>query len=329
MRKRLSLSAALLTAALTLALGTTALAAPAAQEGPSDPPAGQEETAGPRWHREIDGKHIAYSGDIETPVSYSAPPAYRPTWTPEGWSLVEISNHPRNYTAKWMYQGNDGERLSFYCAYPSGASFGLSMRSEEAAENRRILIIQGCPADYYEDEDGYYSLLTWENDDGVLFWLLGTNLTQDEITRVAESTALCTDSVDLCSLSWFPGGYWLMDLYQLAGVSLEHWVRDGIALTWMYSASPIGLPSRDGADVRVGPLDGTFWEAEEPCEPYTPVDKTVGGASITSISIPADREMNTLAWEDPDAGIYFRLQSILPQEAMIRMAKSVQRLPRE
>ena len=34
--------------------------------------------------------------------------------------------------------------------------------------------------------------------------------------------------------------------------------------------------------------------------------------------------MNTLAWQDPDTGLYFRLQSILDRNTMLRIAERVE-----
>ena len=33
--------------------------------------------------------------------------------------------------------------------------------------------------------------------------------------------------------------------------------------------------------------------------------------------------MNTLAWQDPDTGLYFRLQSILDKDIMLHIAEQV------
>ena len=48
------------------------------------------------------------------------------------------------------------------------------------------------------------------------------------------------------------------------------------------------------------------------------------GVSAASITIPAQKELGTLLWQDEASGLYCRLQSILDQETLLRMAESVQ-----
>lgn len=48
------------------------------------------------------------------------------------------------------------------------------------------------------------------------------------------------------------------------------------------------------------------------------------GISAASFTIPAQKELGTLLWQDEASGLYCRLQSILAQETLLRMAESVQ-----
>lgn len=48
------------------------------------------------------------------------------------------------------------------------------------------------------------------------------------------------------------------------------------------------------------------------------------GISAASFTIPAQKELGTLLWQDEASGLYCRLQSILDQETLLRMAESVQ-----
>lgn len=40
-------------------------------------------------------------------------------------------------------------------------------------------------------------------------------------------------------------------------------------------------------------------------------------------TIPGTKHVNALAWQDPDTGVSFRLQSILDQKTMVRMAENI------
>lgn len=270
-----------------------------------------------RWQREIDGTDVTYVCGEEGHI-YQTPPVYRPVWVASGWNLSEIRHDTRNYTATWVYQNGSSE-ISFKCANPSTASFGRFMSSEDAVKNCKTLTIQGCQADYYQD--GKHSILAWENADGLLFYLSGTNVTQEQMVQVAESVALCAAEVDSYNLGWLPQGYSLMEHYAMLDTSQEYWVKDGIALSWSYSASPLGLPDGEGTTVLVNGTEARFWTAEEPyTEAELKEEKEYSGSGYT---IPGMKHTNTLAWQDPDTGVYLRLQSIQDQDTMVRMAENV------
>ena len=57
-------------------------------------------------------------------------------------------------------------------------------------------------------------------------------------------------------------------------------------------------------------------------EPVTGSDLG-NGVSAASFTIPAQKELGTLLWQDEASGLYCRLQSILAQETLLRMAESV------
>lgn len=282
-------------------------------------PASKPTTTMQRWHREIDGAHVTYVCGEEN-NTYQTPPAWRPAWTASGWNLSEIRHDTRNYTAKWVYQNGSSE-ISFTCAYPSTASFGRFMSSEDVVKNRKTLTIQDCQADYYQD--GTHSILAWENADGLLFYLSGTNVTQAQMVQAAESVALCTTEVDAYNLGWLPQGYSLKEHYAMLDTAQEYWVKDGIALSWTYSAAPLGLPDGESETVRVNGTVAQFWAAEEPyteTELEADQEASDGGLYYT---IPGTKYVNTLAWQDPNTGVYFRLQSIQNQDTMVRIAESM------
>ncbi len=275
---------------------------------------GKQPTSDGKWQLEIDGKKILYFCDEEN-HTYSAPLTYRPAWTKDSVGLKSIRHDTRNYTTTWEYVGDRGT-IMLQCAYPSTAGFARQMDSEDAIKNRQTLTVQGNTADYYQDGD--HSLLVWENADGILFFMRGTDVSRELLTEVAESVKPCSESVEKYSLEWMPKNYSLMNHYEIADAVQEYWVREGVALSWMYSANQLQVPAWNSSTVKINGVEGRYWAAKEP---YSSDAGSTGGA--TMISIPGEADMNTLAWQDPDTGVYFRLQSILDKDTMLRIAESV------
>ena len=277
-----------------------------------------------RWQREVEGKTISYVCGEEN-NTYEEPPVWRPEWADNGWSLVKLHHDTRNYTASWTYQNGEQE-VTFKCANPSTAGFGRQMSSEAVVSNGQKLVIQGEAADYYQD--GKHSLLAWENADGILNFLTGKNVSQDLLVKIAESVDECRVRVPEQNLGWLPKGYALMEHYSVADTVMEYWVREGVALSWTYSAEPLGLPEGESSAVEVNGFEAEYWEAEEPYshkENQISENETIVGAvdGVTSITIPSPKNMNTLAWTDSETGIYYRLQSVMERETMIRVAESI------
>ena len=277
-----------------------------------------------RWQREVEGKTISYVCGEEN-NTYEEPPVWRPEWADNGWSLVKLHHDTRNYTASWTYQNGEQE-VTFKCANPSTAGFGRQMSSEAVVSNGQKLVIQGEAADYYQD--GKHSLLAWENADGILNFLTGKNVSQDLLVKIAESVDECRVRVPEQNLGWLPKGYALMEHYSVADTVMEYWVREGVALSWTYSAEPLGLPEGESSAVEVNGFEAEYWEAEESYahnESEISVNGTSVGAvdGVTSITIPSPKNMNTLAWTDSETGIYYRLQSVMERETMIRVAESI------
>lgn len=283
-----------------------------------------------RWQREIEGKTVSYICGEENNI-YDAPPTWRPVFVETGWGLVELRHDTRNYTASWTYENGEQE-ITFKCAAPSTASFGRQMSSIDVAANGQKVEVLGESADYYDD--GKTKLLAWENKDGILFFVTGRNVEKETLIDAAKSVKNCTATVPTQSLGWLPSGYSMMDHYEIADTVMEYWVRDNVAMSWTYSAEPLGLPAGDGVEVEVGDTMATYWDAELPFEDRggtTTVNgeeveggtALVGGVTVTSVTVPGSKRMNTLMWTDSDTGTYFKLQSILDMDTMIRIAENV------
>lgn len=87
------------------------------------------------------------------------------------------------------------------------------------------------------------------------------------------------------------------------------------------------MPDEEGKAVRVNGTKAQFWEAEEP---YTEAELKAGKESSNGglyHTIPGTKYVNTLAWQDPDTWVYFRLQSIQDQDMMVHIAENVKHLP--
>ena len=267
-----------------------------------------------RWQKEVDGRKITYLCEEEG-HSYSAPPAFQLTWDKDGWGLTSVSHDARNYKSTWEYRGSDGDFI-LNCAYPSSGGFSREMNNADAVENGQTLVIQGNAADYYDD--GENKLLVWENPDGVLFYMLGSDMSKELMVEAAESIEPCSETVENYSLGWKPSGYSMMESYQIADSSEEFWVKDGVAFSWMYSRSPLRVPDWSSITVEINGAEGSYWEAQEPY-----VNNSEPSNGFTTYHVPGESRMNTLAWQDPETGVYFRLQSILNKDTMLRMAESV------
>lgn len=295
---------------------------------------GQQPTAqtaqGSRWQREVEGRKVMYYCGEEG-HSYDAPPSWRPGMLPEGWSLAQIRHDTRNDTARWDYEGPEG-KISFNCAYPSTAGLARQMNSEDAVKNCQKLTVQGYGADYYQD--GEQSLLVWEDSDGVLFFMRGTDVSRELLTEMAEGMKLCTADVDDYTMGWLPKGYTRLDHYSIADTGYETWLKDGAGMTWLYSASPVAVPDGTPEAVTVGGTKAQFWAASEPYEdegamtvngkPVEGHSASAGGASVISGTVPGvhSKDVNTLVWTEN--GVNFRLQSVLDQATMIRIAENIE-----
>ena len=282
-------------------------------------------SGGRRWQKEIDGKKVTYFCEEEG-HTYAEPLTYRLTWptASEGWGLTEISHDKRNYTTSWEYRGPEGT-LTLQCANPSTAGFARQMNSADAIENCQTITVDGYSAEYYQDGD--FGLLVWENPEGILFYLSGRDVPGDMLREAAESIERCTEETDVYALGWVPQGYTLLDRYVITDTLQEHWVRDGVALSWMVSGSELSLPDWESSAVDIRDAEGRFWEAKDlhsSEDDGEAPDTGDTGVTITTAVIPGEQGMNTLAWQDPETGIYFRLQSVLDRDTMLRMAEWIE-----
>ncbi len=285
------------------------------------------------WQRDVDGTSVTYESE-ETAASYTAPPAWYPTWLPEGWGLEGAEG--RSSRADYRFAGGDEERVTFWCAYPDGGSFGFSVREEETVQNCSQVSVQGYLADFYEEDEKTY--LIWEGPNGILFWLSGTGISAEDLTKMAESVQPAAGRLPEYELSWMPEGYTKYERTSSSPAVQETWVGTDTSLTLLYASDPVKLPDSTPEAVKVNGVDAEYWEAEELYESdggsmtvngekIEGTQTEIGGMTISVGTIigPASAHANTLAWKDPETGLYFRIHGTVDKETMIHIAEQVKK----
>ena len=287
------------------------------------------------WQKSTDGRYLKYSSrdwDDSNSVNNKSMPLWQPSWIPENLSLVEVWHSTKKNIVRRVYEGQD-TRISYSCSASDAGSFIYGMQSKEAVETCQNVSIQGNTADYYVDADN--KVLVWENSEGMLFKIVAKNLSEEALFRFAESCVLAVTEVDDCALGWLPSGYTFFDSYATPGTVNERWVKNGVALTWIYSAYPLGEVGESAEKININGEEAWYCEAELPFEDdagsisvggdVVDGDSTVvGNTSVSGVTIPGAKRMNSLVWMDVETGTYFKLQSILDKEIMIRIAENAQ-----
>ncbi len=270
---------------------------------------------GKRWLKTVDSDSLLYFCEEEG-HTYDAPLTYRLTWEEEGWGINDISYDPRYYTTDWRYQGPDG-KLTLSCGNPSTAGFGRQIDQEGTIENCQAVTVQGYDADYYQDGD--HTLLIWENDDGILFFLSGQDVSRDTMMRAAESVALAPADTVRYTPEWLPSGFSLLERYEIGDTAQTYWVEDGYGLAFTCSGGELAVQDWESETVEINGAVGYFWAAQE-----EPIDNGTSGSSASAV-LPGvgSTTTNMLAWQDPDTGMYFRLQGRPDQDTLIRIAESI------
>lgn len=281
-----------------------------------------------KWERTEEGRSVTYTSQGDD-REYDAPPAWRPTWTGDGWYLTQLYTSASG--AKWTYMNPERDYIDFSCAYPTGASYGVEFLTADAIKNRQSVAIFGCQADYYTD--GERQLLAWEDADGLLFQVSGLRCEKSELMAAAESIQRRSQTPKTLKLGWKPDNTSLFLAYAAADTVEELWSRNNIAITFTYSVSPIAAPAGTARSVSVNGAKASFYPAQEAYRGSSGTTTVNGvpvtgsdlgnGVSADTFTIPAQKELGTLLWRDEASGLYCRVQSILDQETLLRMAESV------
>lgn len=303
--------------ACTLALGALMAASPTVR------------AAVLNWLRELGGGHVAYTSTSDrTAWDYDEPPAWRPTWLPEGWNLEYLSPN------SWSYQEENGSGSLTYACYTSDAArLTTNVDGETDAESIRSTIqVRGCSADYYQSER--YRVLVWEDRNGYLFMLRGSALGEADFLKIAESISFYEGPDTAYGMGWVPPEYEPMYRDEVIGAAEETWTYNQTTLTWRYITNPIcpfATPDGEPEEVTVNGLTGWYWDGEEPedsgdsttvnGEPVSGSTVMMGGVSITVSTSTA--QANTLVWTDPETNTAFLLEGVLDRYDLLRMAESI------
>lgn len=329
-----SILAGLTTAALTLSLCTTALAAPtgkkAADETGKTASQVSKTVPGRTWQREYLEGYLYYTGPAPAKMPEGEqPPAFRPSWLPEGYALSSASTggvpQKGEVKADWSYE-NGGDRLNFSCFLrPTGslgAAAGAAVSGDSILHKTKV---QGCDADFYQGvpSHGYLTNdLVWENKQGNLFWLSGS-LDQAAMEKIAESVAeVKSEPLPEYALTVLPAGASLFSRDALPEVVKEQWSVEGAGgFTWTYSSLPLHAGGTGTAEtVKVNGSEGRFWQ--EKTQVLTVVTKTEDSETTSTLG---GSTFNALLWTDPETKINFLLQGHLDRDVLIFMAEHITR----
>lgn len=288
------------------------------------------------WLREISGGHIAYTSTSDRDArDYGEPPAWRPTWLPEGWSLDDLAlMGPENGSATWTYRGESDYSLTFHCWWPQRLHAGVSYGEDvDAAALWSQATVWGKPADFYShEEDGdRMCYLFWESEDGMLF-RLGGDLDREVMERIADSvTEIGGETLPEYRLGWTPEDCVRSRRNALRDVTVERWnSTDGTILGvfhWMYAAETAGSlakPEGTAEAVRIGDVIGCYWGPPAPDAGGSGIKIQISGSSGTqTMTIADEAQKGTVLWTDPETGITFRISGDLEKDDLLRMAESV------
>lgn len=299
--------------------------APVSQAAPTAKSAGL-------WKAAVEeGGLLSYICDAEKAekVEHDTLPLYRPTDLPEGWKLEEIRGIGGGSSTNWRFETGGG-RASFQCSYPGRARFsdGGFADLETVMKNKQQITVQGYGADFYTEktEYGTRSLLAWENSDGILFHLTGTDISREDLLRAAEGIQPYSGQEASWKMTWLPEGSKPFEESHIGDTRQEVHLVQGTNVTLLVSSLPLAAAGEGpGEVVKVNGREARFWAAREPFEPREMKTQEGNGVTITSgvVSGYGAADMNTLLWSDPDTGMNFRLFSGLGKDILLRIAENV------
>ena len=129
--------------------------------------------------------------------------AYRPTWVPEGYQVLDECHNSPGHT-HITFENADGNQMDFICMTEGGVLQIIPDKGDEVKETQ----VSGLPADLYLSANS--SALIWNSEDGaLLFWICGMGFSEDALLRMAESVCLTLPRQPPHRPSWHPEAFYL------------------------------------------------------------------------------------------------------------------------
>ena len=274
------------------------------------------------WLREIteDGIFYTASGSWDEEANPELP-----DWTlaelPEGWTLDSVSDLGSGTIKEYR---NAEDHFSFQCSYPVSGTIGWGSGHPEAGESRREVVINGYTAELYTEGD--LTLLTWQDEIGVLFYFDAYGVDPDALVEMASSAQPVETEIPSYMPAWMPEGYTLRDTS--AGSAAAHemiWAGNGGSITLLCADTPLTLPEEEPETVDINGSFGQFWAAKELHEGEEQEPIVVGDIVISSYTVSGSQaaDSSTLAWVDKDTGVYFRLHGTEGRDTLLRIADNI------
>lgn len=274
------------------------------------------------WLREITENGIFYtaSGNWDE-AAYPELPDWTLAELPEGWALDSVRDLGSGTTKEYR---NGNKRVSFQCSYPVSGTVGWGTGNPETVEGRREVTINGYTAELYTEED--HTLLTWQDENGVLFYFNAYGVDPDALVEMAVSAQPVETEIPSYMPVWLPDGYTIQDTSEGSAAAHETiWTGNGGSITLLCADTPLELPEEEPETVDVNGGSGQFWPAKEPHEAEKQEPVVVGDIVISSYTVsgPQSADSSTLAWMDKDTGVYFRLHGTEGRDTLLHVAASI------
>lgn len=282
-----------------------------------------EQSAGEHqhWKKIVDKTNLFYEGGRKDSSTYEAAPAVTSTLQTEEFRLEEVYMTHRKEQATYRYQLRTG-RVNVTCAHPSGR-IGTQFREESTIQNVKYVTIQGQPAELYQEENRI--VLIWQPNEGLLYWITGLDVTEEQLLQVAESLRPDKEPAKPYTLDWTPKGSALLDSFTVGSDVFQTYSSPRGSFTLLVTPSPVAVPQREAETVKLQGQNASYWEAQEKGEPTATTSKNHSSVIITHSGYPSSSsaDASVLSWSDPDTGMNFRLVGEFSRDDLLRIAENM------
>lgn len=236
---------------------------------------------------------------------------YIPNWIPEGYKTVskDFSERGQNIL---RYETEQGDLLTVI--YTGDIDAG-ALYLEQGEAKRTAVSVSGLPADLYLDpQEGGANALVWQDGER-LTWISGP-LTEEELIRVAESMepVKWPERLEEHRLAWVPGSYREI-ARDILGAEDQGYVmyqnQEGYVISFLY------VRQAESALPQVSSISGRL-EA-----------RTVQVNGRSADLYLEEGKASALVWPDSRTGMLFMIQATCSEEELVKMAESVEVVPKE